>query len=221
MNTQAIFRSGLPAGCFMLILAGCNVSLDPGTEVEQKRATPSFQYSLRLHSTDDLTRAFAAGQPVDTLGLGLKNLRLPDDTNEPGGRREYVELLKRSNGSSVIRLLLSCGNSGDHDPVTYGELFLVMMDAQGEFVDGAVLHRFECGEDIESTLSMGWHERMIVCNSETDTKQDGNGFATITHLYSTLGARLDGDSIRASREWMATSDIVQGGSALLPMCGLE
>ena len=213
------------------MLAGCAPSAPPETIERASSGASEFRYALNLNSTADLDRAFAAGRNIDTLGLALNEAVVPEYRNELNGARECVELLKKTNGETAVHLLLSRGKSQEQERKVFGELFLVMTNKEGRAVSSVLLDQFECSSHVARTLSLGWFERAVFCHSETQvksdpgwyerTKGDGMHYATVTFQYDTARAWLEQNGIRTSRDVAATSTVLEGESALVPMCSFN
>ena len=205
----------------VVILFGCAPSESSGPFPSADNKAPAFRYSLKLESVIDLDRAFATANPVDTLGMALNAPIVPRDWNELKGVRKYVELLKKSNGPTSVHLLLSRGESNEEEHKAFGELFMVLMDREGRAFSTALIDQFECSEHVKRTLSLGWYERALFCHSAEHTRRNGEDHAVVTFVYATSRGWLDVDTVRISRDVIATSTVLEGESALVPMCAFN
>lgn len=207
--------------CFVLIVSSCGPNGVPTTTPTSVPLVPDFRYTLQLFNSSDLDRAFAAGHPIDTLGLKLKDAETPSELHELSGVRDYVELISRPNANTSVHMLLSRGETVEDERKSFGEVFMVLKNMKGEVTSAVLIDRFECSEDTKRTLSLGWVERAVFCQGATRARRIGVGHTLITYVNRTTSAWLDPVSIRASRDWIATSDVLEGKRALVQMCSFD
>ena len=213
MRARRLF-SGTLIGLMVFALAGCDggVTARQGPSPNKRNERAVFRYSLRLDSPADLDRAFAAGVAVDTIGMGIGRLLTPKSYELPlEGDRKFVELLKKTCGTSVARLLLSRSSSSNGSEEGSGELLLLVVDSGGVIDGKELVGRFVYSPKELRTCAIGWHEQVIVSNARIIYRRDGVDHSVIIFNGVTSTTRITSDSTWTTGETIATSDVVEVG----------
>lgn len=184
------------------VIIGCR---EQTPSAGQQCTDPVFRYSLRLHSTSDLDRAFRSGRPVDTHVVKWDTL-LHRASDKPVGRSAAaVELVRKTVGAGLVKLVLvRSTNSDEANEMAVLALWRTSPDTE-EIVRLEQYHRHQ---DSLRVFALGWVGNTIATQNVVIDRHKGTGFSTVTFLYETIQTQLNTSPLIQTRNFLATSDII-------------
>ncbi len=166
---------------------------------------PVFRYSLRIHSTSDLDRAFRSGRPVNTQEVKWDTLLYRGSNKPLGASAAAVELVRKTVGAGLVKLVLV---RSIHSDASNEMAVLAIWRAISGTDEIVRLEQYHRHQDSLRVFALGWVGNTIATQNVVIDRHKGSGFSTVTFLYETVQTQLNTSPLIQTRDFLATSDIV-------------
>jgi hypothetical protein len=166
---------------------------------------PVFRYSLRMYSTLDLDRAFRSGRPVNTQEVKWDTLLYCGSNKPLGASAAAVELVRKTVGAGLVKLVLV---RSIHSEVSNEMAVLAIWRTSSGTDEIVRLEQYHRHQDSLRVFALGWVGNTIATQNVVIDRHKGSGFSTVTFLYETVQTQLNTSPLIQTRDFLATSDIV-------------
>jgi hypothetical protein len=166
---------------------------------------PVFRYSLRMYSTLDLDRAFRSGKPGNTQEVKWDTLLYRGSNKPLGASAAAVELVRKTVGAGLVKLVLV---RSIHSEVSNEMAVLAIWRTSSGTDDIVRLEQYHRHQDSLRVFALGWVGNTIATQNVVIDRHKGSGFSTVTFLYETVQTQLNTSPLIQTRDFLATSDIV-------------
>jgi hypothetical protein len=166
---------------------------------------PVFRYSLRMYSTLDLDRAFRSGRPVNTQEVKWDTLLYRGSNKPLGASAAAVELVRKTVGAGLVKLVLV---RSIHSEVSNEMAVLAIWRTSSGTDEIVRLEQYHRHQDSLRVFALGWVGNTIATQNVVIDRHKGSGFSTVTFLYETVQTQLNTSPLIQTRDFLATSDIV-------------
>jgi hypothetical protein len=158
-----------------------------------------------MYSTLDLDRAFRSGRPVNTQEVKWDTLLYRGSNKPLGASAAAVELVRKTVGAGLVKLVLV---RSIHSEVSNEMAVLAIWRTSSGTDEIVRLEQYHRHQDSLRVFALGWVGNTIATQNVVIDRHKGSGFSTVTFLYETVQTQLNTSPLIQTRDFLATSDIV-------------